>query len=170
MDNEEKEELSNDKNDIIPLQRVIANHKLKRGLTKKKCFNTSDLIILLGILLIYTLLFMTRHYILSPIEIDSNYKTINPHERGIIYIPIVGTNDIHGHFFPSINKIKLNSTKIITYKTGGVELIYSYVNILREEFGNIKYYILILGIIILGHMIQENLMEKILMIFLILLD
>ena len=138
MDNEEKEELSNDKNDIIPLQRVIANHKLKRGLTKKKCFNTSDLIILLGILLIYTLLFMTRHYILSPIEIDSNYKTINPHERGIIYIPIVGTNDIHGHFFPSINKIKLNSTKIITYKTGGVELIYSYVNILREEFGEHK--------------------------------
>ena len=54
---------------------------------------------------------------------------------GHIYIPIVGTNDIHGHFFPVINKIKLNSTKIITYKTGGVELIYSYVNILKEEFG-----------------------------------
>jgi 2',3'-cyclic-nucleotide 2'-phosphodiesterase (5'-nucleotidase family) len=34
-----------------------------------------------------------------------------------------------------LNEIKFNATKSFTYKTGGMELVYSYVNILREEFG-----------------------------------
>ena len=137
-DYEEREILAKDIPEIIPYIKVMATSKLTRTTTYKKYFNFNDLIILLGIVLIYALLFMTRHYILSPIEIDKNYRNINPHERGVVYIPIVGTNDIHGHFFPVINKIKLNSTKIISYKTGGVELIYSYVKILREEFGTNK--------------------------------
>ena len=56
---------------------------------------------------------MTKYYILSPIEIDKNYKNINLHERGIIYVPIVGTNDINGHFFIVINKIKFNKNNNI---------------------------------------------------------
>ena len=138
MDNEEYTKLSKEDHEIIPPHKIITYNKIKRTITYKKYFNFNDLLILIGIALIYILLFITRYYILAPIEIDSNYKNINPHERGIQYIPIVGTNDIHGHFFPVINKIKLNSTKIITYKTGGVELIYSYINILREEFGSQK--------------------------------
>ena len=135
MDNEEREILAKDNPEIIPHTKVMTSSKITRTTTYKKYCNFNDLIILIGIVLIYVLLFMTRYYILSPIEIDKNYRNINPHERGVVYIPIVGTNDIHGHFFPVINKIKLNSTKIISYKTGGVELIYSYINILREEFG-----------------------------------
>jgi len=138
MENEEIEILSQEEGDKIPIHRVVVNHKLKKLSSKKRWLSNSDLLIIIGIILIYVMLFMTRHYILSPIEIDDNYNLINHNERGIIYIPIVGTNDLHGHFFPVINKIKLNSTKIITYKTGGVGLIYSYLNILREEFGGKK--------------------------------
>ena len=136
MESDEYENLAKEDLEIIPLDRIITNPKITRPQTYKKYFKFNDLLILLGIIFIYILLFMTRYYILSPIEIDKNYKNINPHERGVIYVPIIATNDIHGHFFPVVNKIKLNSTKIVTYKTGGVELIYSYVSILREEFGN----------------------------------
>ncbi len=136
IDNDEYEKLySIEELEIIPPHKILVNKTIKRSASYKFNFSINDLFILFGIVFIYILLFMTRYYILSPIEIDKNYKTINPNERGIVYVPIVGTNDIHGHFFPVINKIKLNSTKIITYKTGGVELIYSYVNILKEEFG-----------------------------------
>ena len=136
IDNDEYEKLySIEELEIIPPHKILVNKSVKRSASYKFNFSINDLFILFGIVFIYILLFMTRYYILSPIEIDKNYKTINPNERGIVYVPIVGTNDIHGHFFPVINKIKLNSTKIITYKTGGIELIYSYVNILKEEFG-----------------------------------
>ena len=136
IDNDEYEKLSSIEDlEIIPTHKLLINKKLKRTKTHKRYISINDISILFGIVFIYILLFMTRYYILSPIEIDKSYKNINPHDRKIIYIPIVGTNDIHGHFFPVINKIKLNSTKIITYKTGGVELIYSYINILKEEFG-----------------------------------
>ena len=138
MDKEGYQKLSLDDFEIIPPNKIIINQKIARAQTYKKYFNFNDFLILFGIVFIYLLLFITRYYILSPIEIDKNYKNINPHKPGIVYIPIVATNDIHGHFFPVINKIKLNSTKIITYKTGGVELIYSYLNILREEFGKKK--------------------------------
>ena len=131
MENEEIEILSTK----IPEHKLVLNQKLKRTSSSKCCFSCNDFLILLGIIFIYSLLFLTRYYILSPIEIDYHYKQINLHPRDLIYIPIVGTNDIHGHFFPVLNKLILNSTKILTYKTGGIELIYSYVNILREEFG-----------------------------------
>ena len=133
MENEEIEILST--NIKVPEHKLVLNQKLKRTSSSKCCFSCNDFLILLGIIFIYSLLFLTRYYILSPIEIDYHYKQINLHPRDLIYIPIVGTNDIHGHFFPVLNKLILNSTKILTYKTGGIELIYSYVNILREEFG-----------------------------------
>ena len=137
MENEEIETLSkinNNKKEKIPPHKLVTNHKMKRT-TYKFCLSFNDILILLGIIFIYMLLFLTRYFILSPIEIDYNYKNVNLHPRDLIYIPIVGTNDIHGHFFPILNEIKFNATKSLTYKMGGIELIYSYVNILREEFG-----------------------------------
>ena len=67
--------------------------------------------------------------------IDLNYKRVSPNDKEFIYIPIVGTNDFHGRFFPEETEVNFNSTKLI-YKTGGLEYIAKYINILREEFGN----------------------------------
>ena len=67
-------------------------------------------------------------------EIDLNYERISPNDEKYIYIPIIGTSDFHGRFFPEENEISYNSKKII-YKTGGLEYIAKYINILREEFG-----------------------------------
>ena len=35
-------------------------------------------------------------------KIDSNYKTVSPNDNEYIYIPVIGTNDFHGSFFPVI--------------------------------------------------------------------
>ena len=138
MENEEKEMLSTVKNDLINVEKVIHSTKTKKKFSFKEYLDIGNILIVLGIIVLYAFLFLTRYYILSPIEIDKHYKNVYPRDKGLIYIPIVGTNDFHGHFFPVTNKIKLNSTKIISYQTGGVELIYSYINILREEFGENK--------------------------------
>ena len=138
MENEEIEILTriNNKNkESISSPKLLLNHKMKRNSTNKFCLSFSDILIILSIILIYMLLFLTRYFILSPIEIDYDYKKVNLHPRHLIYIPIVGTNDIHGHFFPILNEIKFNATRSLHYKMGGIELIYSYINILREEFG-----------------------------------
>ena len=55
-------------------------------------------------------------------------------DKKYIYIPIVGTDDIHGNFFPKVNHIKVGDEELI-YKTGGLEFVARYINILREEFG-----------------------------------
>ena len=68
------------------------------------------------------------------IGLNPNYKRINPKDEKYIYIPIVGTDDIHGNFFPKIKTIKVGSNNI-TYKIGGLEYLAKYINILREEFG-----------------------------------
>ena len=68
-------------------------------------------------------------------NIDSNYNTISPKDEKYIYIPLVGTNDIHGRFFPSINYFYSNKEKL-EYKTGGLEYIAKYINILKQEFGS----------------------------------
>ena len=68
-------------------------------------------------------------------EIDINYTRISPNDEEFVYIPIVGTSDFHGRFFPEENMINYNSKKII-YKTGGLEYIAKYINILRDEFGS----------------------------------
>ena len=68
-------------------------------------------------------------------HLDSHYERVSPNDNKYIYIPIVGTNDFHGRFFPQINEINSESKRII-YKTGGLEYIAKYINILRNEFGN----------------------------------
>ena len=68
------------------------------------------------------------------IHIDENYNRIEPNDKNYVYIPIVGTNDIHGNIFPVLNEFRYNN-KTIKYKTGGLEYISKYINILRDEFG-----------------------------------
>ena len=66
--------------------------------------------------------------------LNQNYSRVKPNDKNFIYIPIVGTDDIHGNFFPKVNHIKVNGEEL-TYKTGGLEFVAKYINILREEFG-----------------------------------
>ena len=67
-------------------------------------------------------------------NIDSNYQTLSPKDEKYIYIPIIGTNDIHGRFFPTNNHFYANGEKI-EYKAGGLEYIAKYINILKNEYG-----------------------------------
>ena len=69
------------------------------------------------------------------IGLNPNYEKIDPNHTNYTYIPIVGIDDVHGLFFPKINKVKTGNNTLI-YKTGGLEYITKYVNILREEFGS----------------------------------
>ena len=66
--------------------------------------------------------------------LNQNYSRVKPNDKNYIYIPIVGTDDIHGNFFPKVNHIKVGDEDL-TYKTGGLEYVAKYINILREEFG-----------------------------------
>ena len=68
------------------------------------------------------------------IGLNSNYTQIDPNDKKYTYVPIVGIDDVHGLFFPKINKIKIGK-KILEYKTGGLEYVTKYLNILREDFG-----------------------------------
>ena len=63
-----------------------------------------------------------------------NYKRVDPNDKDYVYIPIVGTDDIHGTFFPKTNHLKIGN-QTLTYTTGGLEYVAKYINILREEFG-----------------------------------
>ena len=71
---------------------------------------------------------------IKEIHIDENYNKIETKEKNLVYIPIVATNDIHGNFFPVENVLNYNNKKI-KYKTGGLEYISKYINILKDEFG-----------------------------------
>ena len=64
-----------------------------------------------------------------------NYKRVDPNDKNYVYIPIVGTDDIHGTFFPKTNHLRIGN-QTLTYTTGGLEYVAKYINILREEFGS----------------------------------
>ena len=70
------------------------------------------------------------------IGLNQNYEKIDKNDKKYTYIPIVGINDIHGIFFPKVNNIIIGKNKSITYKTGGLEYVTKYVNILRNDFGS----------------------------------
>ena len=71
----------------------------------------------------------------EPIEI-ANYDRINSDDPNYIYIPIFGTSDIHGHFYP--DKFKLEQ---LNYSQGGLDYMTKYINIIREEFDNKMLYL-----------------------------
>ena len=68
------------------------------------------------------------------IGLNPNYERIDPNHTNYTYIPIVGIDDVHGLFFPKVNNIIIGN-KTLSYKTGGLEYVTKYINILREEFG-----------------------------------
>ena len=70
------------------------------------------------------------------IGLNQNYEKIDENDSKYTYIPIVGIDDIHGNFFPKVNNIILEDGKSITYKTGGLEYVTKYINILRHDFGS----------------------------------
>ena len=62
------------------------------------------------------------------IGLNSSYKRVKPDDSDYIYIPIIGTNNIQGNFYQKIKDDPI-------YKTGGIEYLSRYINILRDEFG-----------------------------------
>ena len=66
----------------------------------------------------------------------ANYEWIRPEDEQYLYIPIISSSDIHGHFYPNqINLKKLN------YSQGGLDYLAKYVNIIRKEFNNKMLYL-----------------------------
>ena len=63
------------------------------------------------------------------IDISSGYTHVNPTDRTYFYIALVGTNDIHGHFYP--DQLEIAGHK---YTQGGFDYLSKYINILRNEF------------------------------------
>lgn len=61
----------------------------------------------------------------------SNYPHPLPNDENVNYVAILGTNDIHGAFFPQI----VNNTKLgFSFSYGGLEYLGRYVSILRKEW------------------------------------
>ena len=138
-------ELELQDNSNIDFQNNIEIYKTPNN---NKHFHCTNYLILLFMLSSFIFLFFTKNNEYKKIilprlnnelpkekHIDSDYVRVSPNDENYVYIPIVGTNDFHGRFFPQINTMKLGP-KEIEYKTGGLEYIAKYINILREEFGN----------------------------------
>ena len=82
----------------------------------------------------YTLLLLCLLFIScsSVIEI-ANYNYPSPNDTSTYNIAILGTNDLHGRIFPDQLTFP---TSLEVYKSGGAEYLYSYVEILRKEWGD----------------------------------
>ena len=63
------------------------------------------------------------------IDISSGYTHVNPSDRTYIYIAIISTGDIHGHFYP--DQLEINGH---SYTQGGLDYLSKYISILRDEF------------------------------------
>ena len=134
--------------DLEEMELTSKNYKIKTRKTKK-FWNKTLIRIVFAIIVFYlSILFLypfitTIHKINVRIMFQQNgnlglnqyYERVDPNDKLYTYIPIVGTDDIHGNFFPKINNIKIGN-ETLTYKTGGLEFMARYINILREEFGS----------------------------------
>ena len=123
------------------MNQVLLNSKVKFNILSLNLTILSILLLLFFIFCFLSFLALFKRKVNNIIalseekEIDINYTRISPNDEEFVYIPIVGTSDFHGRFFPEENMINYNSKKII-YKTGGLEYIAKYINILRDEFGS----------------------------------
>jgi 2',3'-cyclic-nucleotide 2'-phosphodiesterase (5'-nucleotidase family) len=63
-------------------------------------------------------------------EID-DYEHITQQDSNYFYIPVFGTSDIHGHFYPEDFEVGQHA-----YSQGGLDYLGKYVNIIRDEFKN----------------------------------
>ena len=71
------------------------------------------------------------------IDISANYKYPKKDDKNYFYVPVIGTNDLHGKIFPvRFTKPGTNENETENYYlSGGAEFIYSYAEILRNEWG-----------------------------------
>ncbi len=64
-------------------------------------------------------------------DISSGYEYPKKDDTDFYWVPIFGTNDIHGKIFPAQYP---HPDKVNTYKSGGVEYIYAYKKIIEQEW------------------------------------
>lgn len=63
------------------------------------------------------------------IDISSGYTHINPKDKSYVYIAILSTNDLHGHFYPEDIEFSEKA-----YTRGGMDYLEKYMDIIRNEF------------------------------------
>ena len=121
----------------------IVKSQIKPKFWSKSLITTIILILIfyITLLLIYPFISQIKEMMVREMSeqngnlgLNQNYSRVKPNDKKYIFIPIVGTDDIHGNFFPKVNHIKVGDEELI-YKTGGLEFVARYINILREEFG-----------------------------------
>ena len=133
--------------DLEEMELTSKSYKIKTKKTKK--FWNKTLIRIFFMIIVFYVLLMFLYPYLTNIQrinvrlmtqqngnlgLNQNYEKVDPNDKNYTYIPIVGTDDIHGNIFPKINNLKIGN-ETLTYKTGGLEFMARYINILREEFG-----------------------------------
>ena len=133
--------------DLEEMELTSKSYKIKTKKTKK-FWNKTLIRIFFMIIVFYVLLLFLYPYLTNiqrinvrlmtqqngNLGLNQNYERVDPNDKNYTYIPIVGTDDIHGNIFPKINNLKIGN-ETLTYKTGGLEFMTRYINILREEFG-----------------------------------
>ena len=133
--------------DLEEMELTSKSYKIKTKKTKK-FWNKTLIRIFFMIIVFYVLLLFLYPYLTNiqrinvrlmtqqngNLGLNQNYERVDPNDKNYTYIPIVGTDDIHGNIFPKINNLKIGN-ETLTYKTGGLEFMARYINILREEFG-----------------------------------
>ena len=134
--------------DLEEMELTSKSYKIKTKKTKK-FWNKTLIRIFFMIIVFYVLLLFLYPYLTNiqrinvrlmtqqngNLGLNQNYERVDPNDKNYTYIPIVGTDDIHGNIFPKINNLKIGN-ETLTYKTGGLEFMARYINILREEFGS----------------------------------
>lgn len=84
------------------------------------------------IFLITSLLILPLSSLVDDDIIDlSDYTYPKKDDRVYTYIPILGSNDLHGGIFPE----KFSDSNRQKYSSGGANFLYSYKKILKEEWG-----------------------------------
>ena len=63
------------------------------------------------------------------IDISSGYTHINPKDKTYMYVAILCTNDLHGHFYPEDIEFSENA-----YTRGGMDYLGKYMDIIKNEF------------------------------------
>ena len=70
------------------------------------------------------------------IDISSKYNHLSPTDRTYIYVPIISSSDLHGHFYPE--DINFSEKE---YTRGGLDYLAKYIEIMKNEFQNRFIYI-----------------------------
>ena len=153
MDSSQHLEVVTKKDDVVigdleEMELTSRSYKIKIKKTKKFCNETLIRIFLVIIVFYLSILFLFPFITNIPninvrkmtqqngnLGLNQNYERVDPNNKNYTYIAVVGTDDIHGNFFPKMNTIKIGNDSL-SYKTGGLEFVTRYINILREEFGS----------------------------------